>query len=80
MANQSGFEFMQIAATLAAGLLSNNPHNVKVMQPADQAEFASDLYNCCLKELRERPLREKPKATRRGGSRPAAAAIVRTVR
>jgi hypothetical protein len=52
MAKQSSFELMQIAATLAAGLLSNNPHNVKVMQPADQAEFASDLYNCCLKELR----------------------------
>ncbi len=57
MPNESGYEMMQIAATLAAGLLSNNPHSVDIMEPKDQAEFASDLYKDCLRELRSNPFR-----------------------
>lgn len=51
MSNESSFDIMQIAATLAAGLLSNNPHGVHAMNFNKQAEIASNLYKECVSEL-----------------------------
>ncbi len=60
MSDATGFEIMQIAATLAAGLLSNNPQAVSEKRIGAQAEIAIDLYKACLQQLQQKPPKVEP--------------------